>query len=176
MASGMLWTRGCGEPCGRKSKWTLDVSRWRLSRDFADWRKDSRLTVRGFRDLVAWQRSVDLVEHIYRITGGWPKAEIYGLTNQIRRAAVSVPANIAEGQGRSSRKEFAHHVAIAYGSLCEVETHVIIANRLAYIDSETCDDLIVQTTDVARPLHGLMQSLQKPMANVQRPTTNDQGA
>jgi len=118
---------------------------------------------------VAWQRSVDLVERIYRITGGWPKAEIYGLTNQIRRAAVSVPANIAEGQGRSSRKEFAHHVAIAYGSLCEVETHLIIANRLEYVDTATFDDLIIRTTEVARPLHGLMQSLQEPTSIYQRP-------
>ena len=134
------------------------------------------MTVRGFRDLVAWQRSVDLVEHIYRITGGWPKSEIYGLTNQIRRAAVSVSANIAEGQGRSSRKEFAHHVAIAYGSLCEVETHLIIANRLEYVDTATYDDLIIRTTDVARPLHGLMQSLQKPTSNDHLPTTNDRSA
>ena len=114
----------------------------------------------SYRDLVAWQRAVDLVEHIYRATARWPREEIYGLINQIRRAAVSVPANIAEGQGRSSRKEFAHHLSIAYGSLCEVETHLIVAERLAYIDANSRDELLHQTTNVARPLHGLMQSMQ----------------
>ncbi len=115
---------------------------------------------RNYRELVAWQRAVDLVEHIYKVTAKWPREEAYGLTNQIRRAAVSVPANIAEGQGRSSRKEFAHHLAIAYGSLCELETHLIIASRLTYIDPPTLDELIVQTTDVAKPLHGLLRSVQ----------------
>lgn len=114
----------------------------------------------GYRDLVAWQRAVDLVELIYRTTANWPREEIYGLTNQIRRAAVSVPANIAEGQGRNSRKEFAHHLAIANGSLCEVETHLIIAKRLSYIDAPTHEELTGLTTNVARPLHGLIQSLQ----------------
>jgi four helix bundle protein len=116
----------------------------------------------SYRELVAWQRAVDLVERLYRVTGEWPKEEIYGLTNQSRRAAVSVPANIAEGQGRSSHKEFGHHLSIAYGSLCEVETHLIIANRLAYIDQAIFDELINQTTDVAKPLHGLLRSLQQP--------------
>jgi four helix bundle protein len=110
--------------------------------------------------LVAWQRAVDLVEHIYRITSAWPVAELYGLANQVRRAAVSVPANIAEGQGRSSPKEFAHHLSIAYGSICEVETHLLIANRLTFIDEQTFDELIAQTTNVAKPLRGLMRSLQ----------------
>jgi four helix bundle protein len=116
----------------------------------------------SYRELVAWQRAVDLVEQLYRVTADWPKAEIYGLTNQIRRAAVSVPANIAEGQGRSSRKEFRQHLSIAYGSLCEVETHLYIANRLAYIDQGIFQELINQATDVAKPLHGLLRSLQQP--------------
>jgi len=114
----------------------------------------------GYRELVAWQRAVDLVERVYRLTSDWPPTEIYGLTSQVRRAAVSVPANIAEGQGRSSRKEFAHHLSIAFGSLCEVETHLLIANRLAYIDLPTFEELIDQTTGVAKPLHGLIRSLQ----------------
>lgn len=118
------------------------------------------MTGLGYRELVAWQRGVDLVERVYRLTAEWPREEIYGLTNQIRRAAVSVPANTAEGQGRSSRKEFAHHLSIAFGSLCEIETHLVIANRLAYIDTPTCDELIVQSTSVAKPLHGLIRSLQ----------------
>jgi four helix bundle protein len=114
----------------------------------------------GYRELVAWQRAVDLVERIYRMTAAWPREEIYGLTNQTRRVAVSVPANIAEGRGRSSPKEFAHHLSIAYGSLCELETHLLIAHRLAFMDDTTFDELIDQTTGVAKPLRGLMQRLQ----------------
>ena len=114
----------------------------------------------GYRDLVAWQRAIDLVEQVYRVTNPWLAEERYGLTNQVRRAAVSVPANIAEGQGRSSSKEFAHHLSIAYGSLCEVETHLLIANRLAFIDGPTFDALIERATSVAKPLRGLMRSLQ----------------
>lgn len=82
---------------------------------------------------------------------------MYGLTSQVRRAAVSVPANIAEGQGRGSDKAFAHHLFIAFGSLCELETHLVIANRVAYIDLPTYDELIEQTSSVAKPLHGLMR-------------------
>ena len=113
----------------------------------------------GYRELVAWQRAVDLVERIYRVTAEWPREEIYGLTNQTRRAAVSVPANIAEGQGRSSPKEFAHHLSIAYGSLCELETHLLIAHRLAFLNETTFAELIDQTTAVAKPLRGLLQRL-----------------
>jgi four helix bundle protein len=112
----------------------------------------------SYRDLVAWQRAVDLVEHVYRITQDWPRDELYGLTNQARRAAVSIPANIAEGQGRLSDKEFCHHLSFAYGSLCELETHLIIARRLGYLGSDSHDVLASQATQVARPLRGLIRS------------------
>jgi four helix bundle protein len=113
----------------------------------------------SYRDLIAWQRAVDLVEVVYRVTQGWPKEKQYGLTNQVRRAAVSVPANIAEGQGRTG-KAFGQHLSIAYGSLCEVETHMIVARRLGFIDAEVVDQTLTQTTAVARPLRGLMRSLE----------------
>jgi four helix bundle protein len=114
---------------------------------------------KGYRDLIVWQRAMDLVEDVYRVTEEWPQREMYSLTNQIRRAVVSVPSNIAEGQGRISTKEFAHHVAIASGSLYEVETQVLIAKRLRYMDEQTCDTLIGQSAEVARLLNGLMRSL-----------------
>ena len=131
------------------------------------------MTGLGYRVLVAWQRAIDLVERVYRVTADWPGSEIYGLTNQVRRAAVSVPANIAEGQGRSSPKEFAHHLSIAYGSLCEVETHLLIAQRLTYINEATFDGMIDQTSNVAKPLRGLIRSLQKPSTHDPRPSTPD---
>jgi four helix bundle protein len=114
----------------------------------------------SYRDLIAWERALDLVENAYRVTRLWPSEELYGLTNQVRRAAMSVPANIAEGQGRIGSRSFEQHLSIAYGSLCEVETHFIIANRLGYIDLETLEQLLSQTTEVARPLRGLMRSLE----------------
>jgi four helix bundle protein len=87
----------------------------------------------GFRDLDVWQRSMDLVVEVYRITRAFPRSELYGLTDQTRRAAASVPANIAEGNGRLFRKEYAHHVSIARGSIAELSTCLEIAQRLEYV-------------------------------------------
>ncbi|MHB8646515.1 MAG: four helix bundle protein [Thermomicrobiales bacterium] len=114
---------------------------------------------KGYKDLIVWQRAKDLVEDVYRVTESRPTREAYSLTNQVRRSVVSIPANIAEGQGRSSAREFAHHVAIANGSLYETETHMLIAQRLRYLDKQTCDSLISQSAEVARLLNGLMRSL-----------------
>ena len=80
------------------------------------------MTGQDYRDLFAWQHAMNLVESVYRVTREWPKEEAYGLTNQIRRAAVSVPSNIAEGQGHNSAKEFLHFLGIANGSIREFET------------------------------------------------------
>ncbi len=118
------------------------------------------MTGQGFRGLIAWQKAMDLVESVYRATQHWPSEETYGLTNQVRRAAVSVAANIAEGQGRNSRQEFGRFLAIARGSLCEVKTHLLIAQRLTYLNEQSTDVLIGQATEVGRLLHGLRQSLQ----------------
>ena len=116
----------------------------------------------NYQDLIAWQKAMDLVEGVYRATRGWPKEELYGLSNQVRRAAVSVPANVAEGQGRRSSQEFLHHVSIAHGSLREVETHLLIARRLGYSDEATCEALMHQTAEVGRLLNGLMKRLRVP--------------
>lgn len=101
---------------------------------------------------------MDLAAEVYRCSRGWPKEELYGLTNQLRRAAVSVPANIAEGKGQGGKAEFSRFLGIAYGSLCELETHLYLAQRLAYLDQSTLDTLIAQSTEVARLLHGLIRS------------------
>jgi four helix bundle protein len=116
----------------------------------------------NYRDLIAWQKAMDLVEGVYRATRSWPKEELYGLTNQVRRAAVSVPANVAEGQGRRSSQEFLHHVSIAHGSLREVETHLLISRRLGYSDEATCEAVMLQTAEVGRLLNGLMRRLRAP--------------
>ena len=87
--------------------------------------------VRSYKDLVAWQKSMDLVTAVYRISQGFPKEAIFGLVSQIRRAAVSVPSNIAEGHARTSRKEFLYFLSNARGSLAELETQLTIAHQLA---------------------------------------------
>ena len=94
------------------------------------------MTVKSYRQLIVWQKAMELVKYIYDLTKKFPKEELYGLTSQIRRAAVSVPSNIAEGQGRDSTKEFLHHLSIAYGSLMETETQGLIAEMQCYITAE----------------------------------------
>jgi four helix bundle protein len=89
--------------------------------------------LRGYRELKVWQRSMDLVEESYRLTATFPKHELYGITSQLRRAAVSVAANIAEGHGREHLGEYLHFLSIANGSLMELETHLLIGRRMNYI-------------------------------------------
>ncbi|MHB8647498.1 MAG: four helix bundle protein [Thermomicrobiales bacterium] len=116
-----------------------------------------------YRDLFAWQKAIELVVNVYQATRDWPKEELYGLINQVRRAVVSVPANIAEGQGRSGSKTFAHHLSIAYGSLYEVETHLVIAQRLHYLDIAEFQNLMDQAAEIGRLLNGLMRKLRVPV-------------
>ena len=111
------------------------------------------------RDLVAWQQAMDLVELIYQVTSSWPSDEKYGLTSQVRRAVVSVVSNIAEGQGRNSRGEFLQFLGHAKGSLLEVETQILVAERLKYLTAEKVVELMKQIERVSRLLNGLMQSL-----------------
>ncbi len=117
------------------------------------------MAVQSYRQLIAWQKAMELVKQIYNLTKSFPKEEIYGLTSQIRRAAVSVPSNIAEGQGRDSTKEFIHHLSIAYGSLMEVETQVLIAESLNYLKSEETSLILEKTAEVGRIINGLSHSL-----------------
>ena len=113
----------------------------------------------GFQELIAWQKAMALVTAIYRATGDWPREELYGLTSQVRRAAVSIPSNLAEGHGRTGPREFAHHVSIAYGSLCELETQVLIAEQLGYANTDTSEKLTAQMIEVRRLIRGLLRSL-----------------
>ena len=114
-----------------------------------------------YRELLAWQKSMTIVESVYALSNRFPPCERYGLTSQVRRAAVSVPSNIAEGQGRSSTKEFLHHLSIAYGSLMEVETQVLLGLRLGYIDKEIADSFLLESARAGQVINGLMRSLRK---------------
>ena len=112
-----------------------------------------------FKELVTWQEAMKLVEMIYQHTRNFPKEEIYGLTSQIRRAAVSIPANIAEGNGRNSRKEYLRFLSIAKGSLAELETHLLIAERLNFLPKEALEQLNPQLESTGRLLTALRKSL-----------------
>ena len=115
--------------------------------------------VRSYQDLIAWQKAMDLVTEIYEVSHKFPREEIFALTSQLRRVAVSIPSNIAEGQGRSSRKEFLYFLGNAKGSLSEVETQVLIARKLDYIDDEVSNSLLNLSAEVGRILNGLLASL-----------------
>ncbi|HWE04879.1 MAG TPA: four helix bundle protein [Tepidisphaeraceae bacterium] len=117
------------------------------------------MAVQQFRELVAWQKAMDLVAEVYRLTKVFPREEIYGLTNPVRRAAVAVPSNIAEGQGRGPGSSFANFLRIAYGSLQEVQTQILIAERLQYIDSEQVRLPMELSDEVGRIIKDLLRSL-----------------
>ena len=97
------------------------------------------MAVKHYRELIVWQKSMDLVTQVYRLTRLFPREELYGLTNQIRRAAVSIPSNIAEGQARQSTAEFRNFLSIAQGSLAELETQILIAVNLNYLELTQID-------------------------------------
>jgi four helix bundle protein len=117
----------------------------------------------NYRELIAWKKGIAFVVAVYAATRSWPKDEQYGLTNQIRRAAVSVPSNIAEGQGRASDNDFHRFLGMALGSLCEVEKQLTIGHELGYVDRQTLDRLDQQAAEVGRLLNGLMRSLRPPV-------------
>src|SRR3984957_17999487 len=115
-----------------------------------------------YRNLVAWQKAIDLCELVYRASSAFPQHELYGLTSQIRRGAVSIPSNLAEGAGRITNGEFVQAIGHARGSLLEVETQLIIANRLSYLGSTEMDSLLRATTEVGKLANGLLRSLKRP--------------
>jgi len=118
----------------------------------------------SYKDLHAWQKAIELVLQVYTTTRNFPKEELYGLVSQLRRAAVSVPSNIAEGKGRSSDKEFVLFLHHARGSLLELETQVLIARKLGYRRQDHGQELAARTEELARMLNGLINSICKRTA------------
>ena len=115
--------------------------------------------MKDYKELVVWKKSVDLAIGVYKVTGPFPDAERFGLTGQMRRAATSLPANIAEGWGRGTTKEYVQFLLIARGSLMELETHAIISRELHYLSQENFVELQAQIQEIGRMLNGLIQSL-----------------
>jgi len=117
------------------------------------------MPIKSYQDLIVWQKAMDLVVICYRITSAFPKDELFGLTSQLKRAAVSVPANIAEGHGRATRGEYIHFLGIAQGSLRETETHLLIAERLKFTDPEQLQIARLQIEQVSKMLSSLISKL-----------------
>lgn len=116
-------------------------------------------TIESFRDLRVWQAGMDLVEKIYQVTLRFPNTEVYGLTSQIRRAAVSIPSNIAEGHTREHLKEYLQFISMAQGSLAELQTQIEIAVRLKYITKEQAQDLLTDSGKLSKQLYSLRNAL-----------------
>lgn len=117
------------------------------------------MDIRSYRDLKVWQKAMDLAADIFEATKPFPKHEQYGLVSQMRRAAISVPSNIAEGSSRRSRAEFIRFINIATGSLSELETQILLATRFDYLRSEHCSELLVKADEIGRMLFSLQRSL-----------------
>jgi four helix bundle protein len=114
-----------------------------------------------FEKLTVWQKAIDFADRVYAVSANFPSDERFGLVSQLRRAAVSVSSNVAEGSGRSSNADFARFVEIAYGSLMEVVSQSHIANRQGFINREQFDELCSQADELSRMLSGLRASLKK---------------
>ena len=119
------------------------------------------MKVDSYRKLVAWQKGMELVTEVYKASQSFPQTEIYGLTSQMRRAAISVPSNIAEGQGRATKGEFFHFLGNARGSLFELQTQIYAAESLRFVSKELCHELIERSDEVGKIINGLMKSLQR---------------
>jgi four helix bundle protein len=114
----------------------------------------------NYKELNVWQKAIELVKEVYKLTDNFPNNEQFGLTSQIRRAAVSIPSNIAEGAGRRSNKEFEHFLSISLGSCFEVETQIIIGQELNFANPDNCDASVKLITEVQKMIRGLQKSLQ----------------
>ena len=125
-----------------------------------------------YQDLRAWQKAIELVEGIYELTARLPQEEMFGLKSQMRRCSVSIPSNIAEGQGRATRGEFQQFLGHARGSLYELETQIVIAGNLGYVDDSHRDRVLAESRDLGRMLNALIASLKPSPARRQLTADN----
>lgn len=121
------------------------------------------MVVQSYRDLEIWQKSMELVTRIYTLSQKFPREEIYGLTSQIRRSAVSIPSNIAEGRGKRSTKDFLRFLNIAYGSLAELETQLLISQNLGFVEGQEVERLLDDASRIGRMMNGMMAGLEKKL-------------
>lgn len=115
--------------------------------------------IKSFQDLIMWQKAKSFAIHIYKVTGNFPKEELYGITNQLRRAAISIPSNIAEGFRRRSQKDKIHFSRMAYGSGAEIETQLIIAQELDYLSDDEYMELQSELTEIMKMINVVINKL-----------------
>jgi four helix bundle protein len=113
----------------------------------------------NYKELKVWQKSIDLSTEVYKLTSSFPKEEIYGLTSQIRRSVISISSNIAEGSGRASNKDFGHFLSISLGSAFELETQIIIAEKLNMIEMELTGKIQNEIIEIQKMIRGLQKSI-----------------
>ena len=124
------------------------------------WSVVREMGVKSYKELIAWQRAMDVAQLVYEVSGSCPKEELFGIVSQMRRSAVSIPSNIAEGQGRKSTRDFLRFLSIAHGSVCEMETQVVLAGRLGFLNSDQVQQVLESSAEVGRLVNGLYNSLQ----------------
>jgi four helix bundle protein len=122
--------------------------------------------VRHYRQLKVWRLGMEIAEGVYRLTADFPKHELYGLSSQIRRAAVSIPSNIAEGHSRESTKEYLHHISFALGSLAELETQLLLSSRLQYSNEQQIKGVLEQADGMGKMLHSLRIALREKLESL----------
>ena len=125
----------------------------------------------SYKDLIVWKKSIDLATIVYRCLKTFPKSEMFGIVSQMQRAVISIASNIAEGQGRRSDKEFSRFLSIAKGSLCELETQIIISEKVNYMTAETMEGLLDQCDELGRLLNGLIKSIESKLRS--QPKSSD---
>lgn len=117
--------------------------------------------IQSYKDLLIWQRGIDIVALVYQLISDFPKDEIYALSSQIKRGAVSIPSNIAEGYGRQSTQSYIQFVKIARGSLCELETQLLVAEKLGFVKSESLySDIMKQITEESKMINSFLNKLE----------------
>lgn len=126
------------------------------------------MPIQNYRQLQVWQKAIPLVKQVYLLTEHFPKSEQYGLSSQLRRAAISIPSNIAEGYCRKSTKEYLRHINIAYASLAEIEAQLFIAVELGFMDATLMTSIESQTEELGRMLNGLTSALEKKLITAPR--------
>lgn len=129
------------------------------------------MAIQNYQDLKVWQRSKELAKEIFRLTYDFPKEQQYVLVSQMQRSALSIPSNIAEGRSRHSKNDFIYHLNVAKGSLAELETQIIIAYELNFIQKSNADIILVECSEITRMLYGLKDSLTQPKSYNLKPVT-----
>ena len=127
--------------------------------------KGSSEMLKNYKELLVWQKSYQLCLKIYKVTAGFPKDERFGLVSQIRRAVVSIPSNIAEGYGRKTRPDYIRSLFIAYGSICELDTQILLSGDLGYIEPAVLEELRNEIQEVERMLKALIRALEEKHSN-----------